>query len=930
MTIIITQEDRETYRATLKQLDHLIETSEKILTGQITMTEEMQRVLYMLTKTSEHAHQLNAIRDMREMTHNDFRQALLYAAREDISAFHEYINPDEPPAKVHVILCETIHKVIRGEAPRLMVNMPPGHAKPLHVDTPVLMHDGHEKRLGDIEIGDFVITHEGRSREVIEVHEQGVLPALKITTESGRCVVAAPDHPFLTPRGYVDAGKLAPGTLLGFPASIAVQDTSGRSIDEFALAGYLLAFGFVTLKSFSRQQAVTDKFHAPNGDIHADVLDICQRLRFIARTARRVQYGKMVATISFGPDAMAWMEAQGLLTARTRDDLVIPEWIFRGDAARIGAFLGAIFTCDGAFRMERNRHTGRAREYRVKCATYRQARDLQRLLMRLGVNAVARQRYTTNHNYQPREFASLHVVTAADLYRMIGTLRFPAGVIPATFDDASVGFTGQRFISDKVLSVEPLADAPMRCLTVLDDHTFLADSLVVHNSTYCSVDTPAWWIGKNPRRKYLQAGHTQSFCEQQFGRRVKNLVASSAFAEVFPECSVNPDAANRYWITSTQTEYATLGVGQGISGFRAHLASVDDPFASVEDAENPNVRQKVWDWLTTDFLLRLMPECPLFIISTRWHLDDVCGRYLRLQKEQTVDYPFEQVILDAVCENPDFDPLNRKFGEPLWEDLFSRKFLNDKKTTLNLSRWQALYQQRPVSEEGALLNIGDIHYSDFMPGEVNAQGHVVIPCRRVVISVDTADKETKRSDYTSIGVWKEDFGKNYYLTRAVRKRLKFDELVKTIRKIANEEDATAVLIEDKGAGTQVISYYTTNTALAPNAPVLPVQPGNKSKSFRFDLCLPLFSAGRVRFPKRAPWTASYITELLEFPDGSHDDQVDMTSQALSYLARTAVVRGTSKLNRHGQVAGNDRKEQEAAIAEQVKKAAVTGSGQIAG
>lgn len=924
--MIISHEDRAAYRATLKNLDSLIETSTAVLGGRVPMTPDLQRVLYMLTKTSEHADQLRAITEMREMTANDYKDALLYAAREDLSAFHEYCNPSEPPARVHVVLCETIHKVVRGEAPRLMVNMPPGHAKPLALDTEVLMHDGTVRLLKDVEVGDFVITHEGRAREVIEVHEQGIQPALRIVTESGREIIAAPDHGFLTPRGFVEARALKAGTRLGFPRAITIRDTSGRSIDEFALAGYLQAFAFVSRKCFSRQHTVAGRFNAPNAAIQADVEAICTRLGFTVSTVRRVQYGSMVPTMGFGPEAVRWMDDAGLTDATGRDDLAIPSWVFRGDRDRIGAYLGAILACDPSFGMRRNEHTGSVKRWQTRCATLTQAQDLQMLMFRLGVNAEARSRFTSNFNYQPKVYASLHLNRAPDMHRLIRSLRLPSGVDPAILTSDQIGFDGAPFVEDRVERVEEVAPRAMRCLTVLEDHTFLASGLVVHNSTYCSVDFPAWWLGHNPRRRYLQAGHTQSFCEKQFGRRVKLLVASQAYGEVFPDTNVDPDAANGYWVTNTNAEYATLGVGQGISGFRAHLASVDDPYANVEDAENQRVRDVVWDWLTTDFLLRLMPDCPLFIISTRWHIDDVCGRYLRLQSEKKVEYPFEQVILDAICEDPDFDPLNRMLGEPLWEEVFNRKFIADKQNTLTAARFNSLYQQRPIPEEGNLLKQENINYFDVCPGDKDQTGQVIVPVRRVVVSVDTADKETKRSDYTTIGVWVEDLKRNYYLKYVKRARLKFDDLVTTITSIANAHHAHVVLIEDKGAGTQIISHYRTNADRAPVAPVIAVQPGTRSKTFRFDACLPLFAAGRVHVARRGDWVATYVTELIEFPDGKHDDQVDMTSQALAYMARTTVRRGTQKLGSRRE----SREEAEARIAAEVTRAQASRSGMIAG
>ncbi|WP_431285086.1 phage terminase large subunit [Humitalea sp. 24SJ18S-53] len=48
---------------------------------------------------------------------------------------------------------------------------------------------------------------------------------------------------------------------------------------------------------------------------------------------------------------------------------------------------------------------------------------------------------------------------------------------------------------------------------------------------------------------------------------------------------------------------------------------------------------------------------------------------------------------------------------------------------------------------------------------------------------------------------------------------------------------------------------------------------------------PMFEAGQVLLPREASWLATYLSELLAFPNGTHDDQVDSTSQALNWLSR---------------------------------------------
>ena len=44
-------------------------------------------------------------------------------------------------------------------------------------------------------------------------------------------------------------------------------------------------------------------------------------------------------------------------------------------------------------------------------------------------------------------------------------------------------------------------------------------------------------------------------------------------------------------------------------------------------------------------------------------------------------------------------------------------------------------------------------------------------------------------------------------------------------------------------------------------------------------------AGRVLVPASAPWLQDFQVEILQFPHGRHDDQVDSVSQFLGWVTR---------------------------------------------
>ncbi len=48
---------------------------------------------------------------------------------------------------------------------------------------------------------------------------------------------------------------------------------------------------------------------------------------------------------------------------------------------------------------------------------------------------------------------------------------------------------------------------------------------------------------------------------------------------------------------------------------------------------------------------------------------------------------------------------------------------------------------------------------------------------------------------------------------------------------------------------------------------------------------PKIEAGQVFLPKDAPWLGDFFDELLAFPKGRHDDQVDSVSQFLTWAGK---------------------------------------------
>jgi len=98
-------------------------------------------------------------------------------------------------------------------------------------------------------------------------------------------------------------------------------------------------------------------------------------------------------------------------------------------------------------------------------------------------------------------------------------------------------------------------------------------------SEFASYLMPAWFIGRNPQLKIIQATHNLELA-MRFGRKTRDLVNDPRYREIFPDTMLKEDskAAGR-WETSQGGEYFAAGVGSTVTGRGADLFIIDDPHA---------------------------------------------------------------------------------------------------------------------------------------------------------------------------------------------------------------------------------------------------------------------------------------------------------------------------------------------------------------
>lgn len=261
--------------------------------------------------------------------------------------------------------------------------------------------------------------------------------------------------------------------------------------------------------------------------------------------------------------------------------------------------------------------------------------------------------------------------------------------------------------------------------------------------------------------------------------------------------------------------------------------------------------------------------------NTRWQSEDIIGRMEALHKgnPKALFGPVEIINLPAQAK--DDDPIGRRPGEWLWEEFYGAQHYESLRLTMPAGEWSALYMGEPLDKFGEHVAEDDFMRYDAYPKPDDTQ--------KVIISVDTAQKATKRSNPTAITVYKRGVDKVHYLVYACKVKSKMEQVIKLLSRLATIWGANYILIEDAGFGSQILQNYQGKLP----APLVEFSPHSKnSKEFQFENAVPYITTGAVRFPKQAPWLSGFINELVAFPSGSEDDYCDSFSQYISHEVRT--------------------------------------------
>ena len=360
---------------------------------------------------------------------------------------------------------------------------------------------------------------------------------------------------------------------------------------------------------------------------------------------------------------------------------------------------------------------------------------------------------------------------------------------------------------------------------------------------------PAWFLGHNPTKQIIAASYNSDLAAD-FGREVRNIVASEEYSRLFDVAlAADSKAANR-WHTNKGGIYVAAGVGTAITGRGADIGLIDDPVKDQEEADSELTREKVWNWYRSVFYTRLMPGAGIALIQTRWHDDDLAGRLLNDKGGDK----WHIIELPAISDT----------GAALWPEWYPVEALERIKSVLSKRQWNALYQQNPIPDEGDFFKNDWFQWYDQIPPVLTIYG-----------ASDYAVTDDEKADFTEHGVFGVDAHDDLYIldwwygqtTSDVWIERKLD-LIRAYRPVMWAGEAGVIRRAIEPFLLKRMRERKTYCRME-------WLPSIKDKPTRGRAFQARASMRKVYLPRNKEWADRLIQHLLRFPAGKYDHSVDV-------------------------------------------------------
>ncbi|HEY5350508.1 MAG TPA: phage terminase large subunit [Candidatus Lustribacter sp.] len=427
-------------------------------------------------------------------------------------------------------------------------------------------------------------------------------------------------------------------------------------------------------------------------------------------------------------------------------------------------------------------------------------------------------------------------------------------------------------------------DGFLRKLDAGEIQNLLIQMPVQHGkSTACSVWFPAWYLCRHPEASVGIVSYSTDFAADKFGKVARDIVERAGMGWFGVTVDGSTHAKGLWSVAGHAGQLAAVGIDKGLTGRPADLLVIDDPLAGMEEAFSANHREMIWGKWQIEIATRLSPRAPKLFIMSRWMEDDFLGRLIRDMTER--GEPFTLIDLPAIALEG--DPLGRRVGEALWPEVRNIDFLLEQRGRMGTRAFDAQFQGRPRPDAGAVFRREWFRYYDVHMGVIklfDSAGAVVatypVHQARVFQMVDLATSAASTADYTVIGTFALLPRRELIVLDIVRDRIPGPQQLDVVRSLCAKWRPFKIGIE---AVAYQLSFVQAAVQAGLPADALKRARG-ESKETRAYTAATRYEIGMVWHPRTAPWLGDFEAELISFPAGTYDDQVDVVSDAGTVVA----------------------------------------------
>lgn len=636
----------------------------------------------------------------------------------------------------------------------LSLSVVPGAGKAQPMYSKVLTPKGF-KEMGDIKVGDTVISGTGKESKVLGVYPQGYKHVYEITFNDGSKCRCSDEHIWRVQSRAdrrvnryrdLELKQIMPNLTIGSDNRLNYSIDYVPKIDftekEYYIHPYLMGviLGDGSLASGGIKVTNPDKEIL---DKVREVLPKGYTLQYISRYDYNIKWNNSSrdSTGRFKKSELRKeFERYGLYSKKSKDKFIPKEYLNGSHEQRLWLLRGLLDT-DGSVSKS-------VIEYST--VSERLATDVIELVHSLGGYAsVARSEAgykDPNGNY----------IKCNDTYRIvIQFYKEMEAVFYLTrkkelYKPKRERRIWKRFIKD----IQYIGEEGCQCIYIDDpSHLYITDDYLITHNTTAGEFFLSWVMGRHPEDYSLMSSHSGDITKM-FYESVYNIITSAEYCwgEIFPNVQIESNNAKMETINLYKFKpFKTLqcrSVGSknaGVVRCNRYLYC-DDLVGGIEEAVNKVRLDTLWSKYSVDLRQRKKDGCKEIHFATRWSVHDVIGR---LQKKYEGD---ERALFIAV---PDIDPDTGESNFDYDYNVgFTAEYFNDVAETMDDVSYRCLYKNQPIEREGLLYN------------EDELRRYLTLPLEEPDAILGICDTKDKGTDFMFMPVMYQ-YGTDYYMVDCI-------------------------------------------------------------------------------------------------------------------------------------------------------------------